>query len=110
MAQVDSLGSVDITSERLNRIKGRINALDAFPEGITRAIVKETLKKLNGGKHKKSVRKLLKDYTEGDKAKLEGGEFLTQLVEDTDLINLLLFDGVKPTKLKLSLSAVLMRA
>ena len=110
LAQADSLGTVDITSERLNRIKGRINALDAFPEGINRAIVKETLKKLNGGKHMKSVQKLLKDYTEGDKAKLEGGEFLARLVEDTDLLNLLLFDGVKPTDLKLSLSALLIRA
>ena len=37
-------------------------------------------------------------------------EFVTQFIEDTDLLNLLLFDGVKPTTLKLSLSALLLRA
>ena len=110
LSQPETLEKVGITSERLNRIQMRINTLDALPEGVTRAIVKETLKKLNGGKHMKNVQKLMKDYTDGKKAKLEGGAFLTQLIEDTDRLNLLLFDGVKPTTLKMSLSALLVRA
>lgn len=110
LEQTDTMENVGITSERLNRIQMKINTLQAFPPGVTRATVKETLKKLNGGKHMKTVQKLLKDYTDGDKAKLEGGDFLTTLIEDTDMLNLLLFDGVKPTTLKLSLSALLVRA
>jgi hypothetical protein len=110
LSQPETLEKVGTTSERLNRIKTRINALDAFPEGVTRAIVKETLKKLNGGKHMKGVQKIMKDYTDGEKAKLEGEQFLIQLIEDTDMLNLLSFDGIKPTTLKLSLSALLMRA
>jgi hypothetical protein len=110
LSQPETLEKVGTTSERLNRIKTRINALDAFPEGVTRAIVKETLKKLNGGKHMKGVQKIMKDYTDGEKAKLEGEQFLIQLIEDTDMLNLLSFDGIKPTTLRLSLSALLMRA
>ncbi len=36
--------------------------------------------------------------------------FVTQFIEDTDLLNLLLFNGMKPTTLQLSLSALLVRA
>jgi SNF2 family DNA or RNA helicase len=108
--QIDNPKNIGVTSERLNRIQMRINQLSRFPEGITRSIVKDTLKKLNGGKHRKNVQKILKDYTDGEKAKLEGGEFLSQLIEDTDYLNLLLFDEVKATSLKISIAALLMRA
>lgn len=110
LIQPDTLENVTITSERLNKIQLRINTLDTFPESITRASVKDTLKKLNACKHMKSVQKLLKDYTDGAKSHLNTPEFVSQLVLDTNTLNLLAYEGIKPVNLKLSLAALLLRA
>lgn len=72
--------------------------------------MKDTLKKLNTWKGIKLVQKLLRDYTDGTKAQLETSTFVAELVKDTDESNLILGDGIKPTTLTISLSAMLLRA
>jgi hypothetical protein len=106
----DTLENITITSERLNKIQARISTLTSFPEGLTRTVVKETLKKLNSCKHMKPVQKLLRDYTDGGASKLDLPDFVVQLVGDTDKLSLLAFDSVKATSLQVSLSALLLRA
>ncbi len=106
----DTLENITVTSERLNKIQTRIGTLASFPEGLTRTVVKETLKKLNSCKHMKPVQKLLRDYTDGAAAKLDSPDFIVQLVDDTDELSLLAFDSVKATSLRISLSALLLRA
>jgi hypothetical protein len=56
------------------------------------------------------VQKLLREYTNGAKSKLEPVEFVTELVKDTDERNLILEEGIKPSSLKISLAAMLLRA
>jgi hypothetical protein len=72
--------------------------------------VRDTLKKLNTWKGIKSVQKLLRNYTDGAKAELETSVFVAELVKDTDEKNLILSDGIKPSALSISLSALLLRA
>lgn len=105
----ETLENVTIASARLNRIQQRIKSLSALPDGIARKDVLGTLKKLNAGRGKKSVTKLLKDYSEGSKAALEDMEFVKQLVIDTDMLNLLESDEIKAVNLQVHLSALLLR-
>ena len=100
----------NIISERLNKIQQRISALDCFPKGLDRKTVKETLKKLNLWKGIKPVQKLLRDYTDGAKAQLDSSGLVTALIKDTDALNLIASEGIKPTTLKFSLASLLLRA
>ncbi|MGQ9871965.1 hypothetical protein [Leptodesmis sp.] len=110
LSQVETIENVTLTSERLNRIQQCISTLDRLLDGLDRKIVKDTLKKLNTWKGIKSVQKLLRDYTDGTKAQLEISAFVTELVKDTDEKNLILNDGVKPTRPSVNLLAILLRA
>jgi superfamily II DNA or RNA helicase len=110
LSQVETIESVTVTSERLNKIQKRISTLDSLPDGLDRKTVKDTLKKLNTWKGIKSVQKLLRNYTDGVKAQLETATFVAELVKDTDEKNLILSDGVKPTMLSVNLLAILLRA
>lgn len=83
--------------------------MDSFPNGIDKKTVKDTLKKLNSGKELKKVQKLLRKYTDNNKSHLDDAEFIKQLVNDTEILNLLSLEGIKPTKLNASLSALLLR-
>jgi hypothetical protein len=80
--------------------------------GRTRNVqtVRDTLKKLNAWKELRSVQKLLRDYTDGQKADLEPSLLVIELVKDTDEKNLILEEGIQPAKLSISLSAMLLRA
>jgi hypothetical protein len=102
--------NINISSERLNKIQNRILGMDSFPEGITRTVVKETLKKLNASKQIKGVQSLLRKYSDGNQTKLTDAEFITQLVTDTDQLSLIFTGDIKPTALKMALSALLLRA
>jgi hypothetical protein len=84
--------------------------MDSLPDCLNKASVNSTLKKLNSWKETKLVQKLSKDYTDGDKAKLDDEQFAIQLVEDTDKLNLVLEEGIKSTSLEISLAALLLRA
>jgi Helicase conserved C-terminal domain len=110
LLQPETLENVTTTSERLNKIQQRISSLNSLPDGLERKMVKDTLKKLNAWKGIKSIQKLLRDYTDGAKAQLETSCFVAELVKDTDEKNLILSDGIKPTALTISLSAMLLRA
>ena len=68
------------------------------------------MKKLNTWKNLKSVQKLLREYTDGTKAKLDSSVLVLELVKDTDEETLILSDGIKLTSLSVSLSALLLRA
>ena len=109
LAQVDTIANITVNSERLNKIKKRVAMLSSFPQCISRQDVTETLKKLNSCKHSKLVQKLLKDYTNGEKAKLDSDTFVIQLVADTNKLNLLLIDNAKASSLQMSLDALLLR-
>jgi hypothetical protein len=104
----ESTENINISSERVSRIQKRIREMDSFPEGINRRIVKETLNKLNQHKQNKQVQKLLKQFTDGDKSKLGNDDFIKQLVSDTDKLSLIDMEVIKPSKLTVSLSALLM--
>jgi hypothetical protein len=80
-----------------------------LPQGVNRATIKDTLKKLNSSKEQKKVQKLLRDYTEGEKSKDGDVIFLKNLVRDTEYLNLIDFDRAKPTDLKISLVAILLK-
>jgi hypothetical protein len=110
LTQSGTLENINITSERINQIQQRINTLDALPEGLDRKTVKSTLQKLNAWKGLRVVQRLLRDYTEGAKSKLDSSAFVTKLVQDTDLLNLVADEGIKPTSLQISLAALLLRA
>ena len=56
------------------------------------------------------MQKLLREYTDGGKANLNNETFLMQLVEDTDKLNLIASEGIKPTSIQVSLAALLLRA
>jgi hypothetical protein len=83
--------------------------MSAFPPTVDRKRVKNTLNKLSQAKEMKKVQKLLKDYTDGEQSQLNDEQFILGLVEDTEQLNLLTFDKAKPSSLKLSLSAMLLR-
>jgi hypothetical protein len=109
LAGEETLENVTITSARLNRIQQRLGSLSQFPDGIDRKTVRATLKKLNSWKNLKPVQKLLRSYTDGDKISLEDADFVTQLVADTDALNLLGSDEIKAVSLTAHLSALLLR-
>jgi hypothetical protein len=106
----ETLENINITSERISKIQRRLSRLDSLPDGLDRVIVKGTLKKLNSQRENKYVQKLLKDYTDGDKTSLDDEKFVIQLVQDTDKLNLILTEGIKPSSMQISLSALLLRA
>lgn len=110
LGEPETLENVTITSERLNKIQQRIATLDSLPDGLDPKVVKDTLKKLNASKGIKMVQKLLRDYTDGSKAKLDTHSFVLDLVKDTDEKNLILSDSIKPTKISVAVSAILLRA
>ena len=108
--QPETLENITITSDRISKINRRVSILDGFPAGLDRATVKNTFKKLNAWKEIKGVQKLLREYTDGDKATLDDATFVIQLVQDTDKLNLIAQDGIKPSSLQVSLVALLVRA
>ncbi len=110
LAQPETLENINITSERITRIQRRVSMLDCFPSGLDRATVRNSFKKLNTWKETKGVQKLLREYTDGDKAKLDDAAFIVSLVQDTEILNLIADEGIKPTSLKVSLAALLLRA
>lgn len=102
--------NINTTSERVAKIQKRVQQISSLPPGLERKTVRETLKKLSAWKEShRSVQKLLRDYTDGSKANLDDESFLQQLVGDTDKLNLLSGDSIKPTNLKVSLAAILLR-
>ena len=109
LAQVDTIANITVNSERLSKIKKRVAMLSSFPQGISRQDVTETLKKLNSCRYSKLVQKLLKDYTTGEKAKLDSDTFVVQLIADTNKLNLLAIDNAKASSLQMSLDALLLR-
>lgn len=56
------------------------------------------------------MHRLLREYTDGSKADLNNETFVMQLVEDTDKLNLIATEGIKPTTMQVSLAALLLRA
>jgi hypothetical protein len=110
LEQPESLENITITSDRISRINRRVSTLDSFPGGLNRVTVRNTFKKLNAWKEIKQVQRLLRDYTDGDKAKLDDEIFVMQLVEDTDKLNLIATEGIKRTSMQVSLAALLLRA
>ncbi len=108
--QPETLENITITSDRISKINRRVSTLDGFPAGLDRATVKNTFKNLNAWKEIKGVQKLLREYTDGDKATLDNATFVTHLVQDTDKLNLIAQDGIKPSSLQISLVALLLRA
>lgn len=106
----ETLENVTITSARLNRIQQRISTLTQLPKGMEPKAIRGILKKLNSWKNLKPVQKLLREYTDGSKAQLENADFVIQLVADTDNLNLLGTDEIKAINLRVSLSALLLRA
>jgi hypothetical protein len=109
LEQPETLGNINLTSERISKIQKRVMAMNSLPEAVDRKMVKETLKKLSQHTEQKQVQKLLREFTDGDKSQLKNDEFIKQLVNETHLLNLLGFEGIKPTTLKASLSAMLLR-
>ncbi|KJH70220.1 helicase-related protein [Aliterella atlantica] len=107
--QPETLENITITSDRIYKINQRVSKLDSFPAGIERTVVKTTFKKLNAWRENKQVQKLLRDYTDGNKAQLDDASFVSQLVQDTDKLNLIAQEGIKPSSLKVSLAALLLR-
>ncbi len=110
LQQEETLENLNITSERINSIKKRLKNFDTLPEGLKPITVKNTIKKLSSQKELKQVQKLLREYTEGSKKNLDDDTFIMQLVQDTDQLNLIAMDGIKATSLKVSASAILLRA
>lgn len=110
LEQPDLLENITITSDRISRINRRVSTFDSFPTGLERNVVRSTFKKLNAWKENKRVQRLLREYTDGNKSKLDDATFITQLVLDTDELNLIETEGIKPTSVKISLAAFLLRA
>jgi hypothetical protein len=110
LEQPETLEKISITSERISKIQRRISTLDSFPSGLKPTTVRNTFKKLNAWKEIKGVQKLLREYTDGDKTQLDDATFVTRLVQDTDELNLIAQEGIKPTSIKISLAALLLRA
>lgn len=108
--QPETLENITSTSDRISRINRRVSTLDSFPAGVNRDAVKNTFKKLNAWKQNKQVQRLLREYTDGSKADLNNETFVMQLVEDTDKLNLIATEGIKPTSIQVTLAALLLRA
>ena len=109
LEQPETIENINLTSERISKIQKRIMAMSIFSSGIDKKTVKDALKKLSSGKELKKVQKLLREYTDGHKIHLDDDEFIKQLITDVEILNLISFEGIKPVKLKVSLSALLLR-
>jgi hypothetical protein len=107
--QAETVESVSLSSERISKIYQRISSQQQLPPELDRKTVREVLNKLMTWKGMKGVQKLLKDYTDGEKSKLEVAEFTVNLVKDVDRLNLVSSEGIKPTTLTVTLNALLLR-
>lgn len=106
----ETLENITSTSERIIKIQRRLNQEGVtLPNGINTKIIRATLKNLNQYKTQKSVQKLLKDYTEGDKSNLSDTQLIQQLVNDTALLSLINYDTTQAKSLTISLNALLLR-
>jgi Helicase conserved C-terminal domain len=106
----DTLENITVASERISKIQRRLSGCYRFPDGINRAIIKQTFQTLNTWRENKKVQTLLRNYTDGAKSQLEDAEFIVQLVQDTNDLSLIAFNAIAPTSLKITLSALLIRA
>jgi Helicase conserved C-terminal domain len=106
----DTLENITVASERISKIQRRLSASDRFPDGINRAMVKQTFQTLNTWRESKKVQTILRSYTDGVKSQLENSDFIVQLVQDTNELSLIASAAIEPTNLKVSLSALLIRA
>ncbi len=107
--QPEDLNNINITSERLNKIQQMLNQLDRLPEGITRSDVRQMLATLNEWKESKKVQKLLKRYTDKQAPQLAPEALLISLLEETNRLNFIASEQIKPTNLKISIAAMLLR-
>jgi superfamily II DNA or RNA helicase len=105
----ETVDNVNITSERISRIQKRIQSLSSLPEGIDVRTIRGTLKKLNQNKTKRTVQKLLKDYTDGNQSNLETSIFTKEFVNDTARLSLVDFEAIKPINIKIKIHGLLMR-
>lgn len=110
LEQPETLKNITIASDRISRINRRVSKLVSLPAGLELTEVKDTFEKLNAWREKKDVQKLLRNYTDGEQSKLDNATFITQLVRDTDKLNLITLEGTKLTSLQVSLIAFLLRA
>lgn len=108
LEQTEILENVGATSQRINRIYQRIQK-EGLPSGLTKKEVRNTLYKLSQHRSMRQVQKLLKEYTDGQKSKLNNSDFVEKLVNDVDELNLLQMDGIKLTYFKMSLSGILVK-
>lgn len=106
----DTLENITVASERISKIQGRLSACDRTPDGIDRAMVKQTFQTLNTWRESKKVQTILCNYTDGAKSQLENSDFIVQLVQDTNELSLIASGAIAPTSLKISFSALLIRA
>ena len=100
---------VNISSDRLNKINGRIQQLESLPQGITREQIKGAMRLLNDWKQNKDVQQILREYTDGDKYQLSIEEYTTNLVHDTMDRGLIPKAEIQAVELNLSLDAILLR-
>jgi SNF2 family DNA or RNA helicase len=110
LKQDEVLENIDVTSERISKIQRKVSKLDKLPAGLDKTAVRDTFKKLRASKELKQVQKLLREYAEQKSKTLDDESFLVQLMQDTDKLNLLPFESIKPTYMQVSLEAVLLRA
>jgi hypothetical protein len=106
LEEPETLENINITSERIVRIQRRVSSLDNFPGWIGEGYSEEYSQKLNTWKETKQVQKLLREYTDGAKAQLDDAAFVTHLVQDTEILNLIVYDGIKASTLQVSLAAI----
>ena len=109
LEDAEVLENITVTSERLNKIQQILRNLDVLPEGVNKKEVRNMLATLNQWKSKKQVQRILKKYTEGDLLLLQPKEYLLQLLKETQKLNLLSSDTIRPVSLKLSVAAMLLR-
>ena len=109
LEDAEVLENITVTSERLNKIQQILRNLDVLPEGVNKKEVRNMLATLNQWKSKKQVQRILKKFTEGDLLLLQPKEYLLQLLKETQKLNLLSSDTIRPVSLKLSVAAMLLR-
>lgn len=110
LSQPETLGNINLTSERITKIRNRLMRLETLPDGLDAQSVRAALKKLNSHKEQKNVQALLRKFTEGLANELDDITFVAELVQQVERLSLLDFSGIKPVSLRLSLAALLMRA
>jgi len=107
--QPETLENIKVTSERINRIQRRVNTLNKLPDGLDKATVRNTFKKLSAWKELKAVQRLLREYTDDARSQLDDDGFVVQLVQDVEALNLITEESIKPTSLQISLVSLLLR-